>query len=430
MTYEETLLKFDSYERFSRRPGLERIRALLSLLGNPQDRLKFIHVAGTNGKGTTCELLSSVLTAAGYRIGLYLSPHVCDFRERIQMNGAMIPREDLVRAAEPVFHAADQFEARGMMVNEFETITAAAMRWFEERNCGAVVLETGMGGRFDATNVITDPLAAVITSVSLDHTKELGNTVEKIAAEKSGIFKSGCPTVCGPGIPPGAMRVIRQKAGALGCPLTAVPPDSLQVLSDSLSGTKFRFQNAELFLPFPGRHQLQNAATALAVLSVLNREGFSVPVSAVRQGFAAARLPARLEVLSNAPPVILDGAHNPEGTGALAAALRRYLPGKKIIAVMGIMRDKDAFHAVGNLAGLFSHVFAVAPPSPRALEAERLAALWRERGVSADAVEDAQEALSRAFSAIGPDGALVICGSFYLAGELRGPALEALKNRK
>lgn len=428
MTYEEALAAFDSCSRFGGEPGLSRIRALLAELGDPQDGLKFVHAAGTNGKGTVCTLTASVLSAAGYRTGLYLSPHVCDFRERMQLGGTMISRADLAEAAELAFRAAEKRKERGVQPNEFEMITAAAMLWFRKMRCEAVVLETGLGGRFDATNVIRSPLVSVITSVSLDHTKILGNTVEQIAAEKSGIFKPGCPAVCGPGIPAGALRVLRDAASRLAAPLTEASRDGFTVLKADLSGTRFRTADGlELFLPFAGEHQLRNAASVLSAVGILRREGFSIPPEAVRSGFAAARLPARTEVLSEHPLVLLDGAHNPEGTAALAALLEKYLPGRRASAVMGMMADKDAVRAVGNLSGAFSRVFTAAPPSERAMSAEELCGLWRSAGVPAEACGDPLSALKRALSSLEPDGALVICGSFYLAGELRGPALELLK---
>ena len=430
MTYEEALAKIDSYERFSRRPTLERIAALLERLGNPQDGLRFFHVAGTNGKGTTCTLLASVMTAAGYRTGLYLSPHVCDFRERMQVDGEPIPKEELAPAAERVFRAADELEGRGVRANEFEVITAAAMLWFSERKCDVVALETGLGGRYDATNVVRNPLVSVITSISLDHTQVLGDTVEQIAAEKSGIIKPGRPVVCGPGLPPGALEVVRRAAGACGSRFVEADAASLSAEKFSLAGTELIYRGEPLFLPLAGEHQLKNAATALAVLDILRGEGVRVPLPAVRAGFAATRLPARLELISADPPIVVDGAHNPEGIAALADALRRFLPGREIVAVMGMMADKYVPHAVRSLSGLFSRVVAVAPPSPRAMGARQLADLWRAAGTPVSAAADAKGALEEAFSALKPGGALVICGSFYLAGELRAPALKILKIRK
>lgn len=430
MTYEKTLEKIDTYHRFSREPGLACITELLSRLGNPQSGLNFVHVAGTNGKGTTCTMIASVLTAAGYRTGLYLSPHVCDFRERIQLGGDMIPRAELISAAERVFAEADAMLADGRQITEFELITAIALLWFSERKCDAVVLEVGLGGRFDATNVIEDPLVSVIASVSLDHTEILGDTLAKIAWEKCGILKPGHPAVCSPGEPSDALEVIRRTARERGCPLTEASISSLRVLDSDLSGTELDFGGTVLHLPFLGEHQAENAACALAVLGILCNEGWKITPSALQKGFSSARLPARLEVLSEEPPVLLDGAHNPGGTAALAAALRRYLPGKKIVAVMGMMADKDARHAVENLRGLFSRVVAVAPPSPRGMGAEDFAALWRRTGVRADAAPDAQSALRLAFSSLEPGGALVVCGSLYLAGELRGPIQETIAQRR
>lgn len=430
MTYEETLEKIDTYHRLSRQPGLACITELLSRLGNPQSGLNFVHVAGTNGKGTTSTLTASVLTAAGYRTGLYLSPHVCDFRERIQLSGDMIPRDELVSAAERVFAEADAMLTDGRQITEFELITAIALLWFSERKCDVVVLEVGLGGRFDATNVIKDPLVSVIASISLDHTEILGDTLAKIAWEKCGILKPGRPAVCSPGEPPEALEVIRRTALERGCALTEASVSSISILGSDLSGTELDFGGTVLHLPFLGEHQAENAACALAALGILCAEGWKITPDALQKGFSSARLPARLEVLSEEPPVLLDGAHNPGGTAALAAALRRYLPGRKIVAVMGMMADKDARQAVENLRSLFSRVVAVVPPSPRGMRAEDFASLWRRTGVRADAAADAQSALRLAFSSLEPGGALVVCGSLYLAGELRGPIQETIAQHR
>lgn len=430
MTYEETLKKIDSYQRFSTKPGLERISKLLSLLGNPQDRLKFVHVAGTNGKGTACTLIASVLQNAGYRVGLYLSPHVCDFCERMQFCGEMIPRNELAAASERVFTAAEQLRESGTNVNEFELITAIAMLWFAERGCEIVVLEVGLGGRFDATNIIDNPLVSVIMSISLDHTKILGDTIEQIALEKCGIIKKHCPVVCSPDEPPEALEVIRRISKKNESQLTEADTDRLGAVKSNFSGAELEYRGERIHLPFLGDHQVKNAATVLAVLEVLRASGWNIPSFALKEGFSSARLPARLEVLSLNPPILLDGAHNPEGTTALAKAIRRYLSGKKIIAVMGMMADKDAAQAVKNLTGLFQKVIAVAPSSPRAMSAADFAELWQRSGTPALVAGSSAEALNLTFSALEPDGALVICGSLYLAGDLRALLIERIKNMK
>ena len=430
MTYEETLAKIDTYHRFSREPGLARMRNLMHRLGDPQKGLKAVHVAGTNGKGTTSTLLASVLTAAGYRTGLTISPHVSDFRERIQLNGQMIPKQEFNAYAERAFAEADAMFAEGLQITEFELITAIAFLWFAEKKCDVVVLEVGLGGRFDATNVIEEPLVCVIVSISLDHTVILGDTVEKIAQEKCGIIKPGCPVVCSPGEPVGALEVIRHTAEERGCAFTEASLSDLRILTSGLAGTKLGYQGETLRLSFPGAHQVQNAAAVLAAVEVLRSSGLNIPADALRKGFSNARLPARFEVLSENPPVLIDGAHNPGGTSALAATLRSCLPGKKIVAVMGMMADKDAERAVENLSGLFSYVVAAVPPSPRGMSAEEFAALWRKAGTKAGAAKNAEEALRLACARLEPGYALVVCGSLYLAGELREPLRQLLSEHK
>lgn len=423
MTYEEALARIESLQRFGSRPGLERIRSLLGRLGNPQDRLKFVHVAGTNGKGTTCALLASVLGEAGYRTGLYLSPHVADFRERMQIGGEMIPRTELAVHADRVFAEISEMAARGEIVTEFEAITAIAFLYFAARDCDVVVLEVGLGGRLDATNVIAAPLVSVITSISLDHTKILGDTVEQIAYEKCGIVKDGGATVCYPDQKPGAAEVIRRVAAERSNRFVDAASAGVRLLSASLSGTELEWNGLRLHLPFLGEHQVKNAATALSAVSVLRDKGWKVPDEAVARGFSGASFPARLEVLSRSPLVILDGAHNPDGTAALAAAVRRYLPGRETVAVMGMLADKDVDAALANLSGLFSRVVTIAPNSPRAMDARELAGRWGRLGTPAEPAESGEAALERAAELLAPGGAVLICGSLYLAGDLRASAL-------
>ena len=428
MDYEEAVGRIESCHRFGPKPGLERIREMLSRLGNPQSGMNFIHVAGTNGKGTTCVLVASMLAKAGYRTGLYLSPHVCDFCERMQLNGTMIPAEELVSLARAVLPQADEMAAQGRPLAEFELITAMAFLWFARKKCDVVGLEVGLGGRLDATNVIEKPLVSVIASISLDHTKILGDTLDRIAHEKCGIIKEGCPTVCYPDEPPEALAVIRKTAGERRSRLFEASEVSVRPVRSDLSGTVLLYGGQEFCLPFLGEHQLKNAKTALATREVLCSLGWNLPVSAVAQGFASAYLPARLEVLSQSPPVILDGGHNPEGTAALANAVRRYLPGKKVLAVMGMLNDKDSLSAVKNLAGVFSRVITVQPSSDRGLEAPRLAELWKSCGTAAEPASGFADALDRAFAAFDPvGGAIVVCGSLYLAGDLRKGITDRLR---
>lgn len=426
MTYEMALETIHGFPRFGGKPDLKRVQKFMTLLGNPQNGLKFIHVAGTNGKGSTCAIVASVLEKAGYRTGLFTSPFISDFCERIQIDRQMIPREALIELVEELLPTVQLLEENGEPLTEFDFTTGLGLLWFSRQKCDLVVLEVGLGGRLDATNVIGTTLVSVITSISLDHTKILGDTVEQIAAEKAGIIKPYGVTVVYADQKTGAMEVIRHTAANQHNQLVEADPSVLTVLSSGLHGTELLYEGLHLHLPLLGEHQVKNAATALAALSVLPRQGYPISDEAYIQGIASVRFPARLELLHEHPVVLLDGAHNPDGTDALAAAIHRYFNGRRLVGLIGMLADKDVHTAADSLDGLFSQVVTVAPDSPRAMPAEELADIWRMHGIEAFAAHHISEALERAFSLLEEEDALIICGSLFLAGEVRPLLLKRL----
>lgn len=420
MTYEEALSYIHSLTRFRADAGLDRMRRLMDLLGNPQNQLKCVHVVGTNGKGSTCAVLSSILHEAGYKTGLFTSPFILDFCERMQTGGKMIPRERLAALTEQVKPFAEQIGE----IKEFEFITALAFLWFAEQNCDITVLEAGMGGASDPTNLIPKPLAAVITSIGLDHTEVLGDTVEKIAREKSGIIKEGALVVTCPNQDPQAFAVIREQTLARHGVLIQENLEAVGQVHSDISGTDLCWQGLHLHIPLAGKHQISNTLTALAAIKQLSKIGFPrlSDSEVLVRGVAAARIPARMELLSRDPLVILDGAHNPQGAAALADALS-LLDGRPVTAVMGMLADKNVDETLRVLAPRFARMICVTPHSLRALDAHELAARADRLGLRASAAHSAAEAweLSRAVAAA-EHGAVVICGSLYLASELRAVA--------
>ena len=406
MTYEQALQYIHSLHRFGIRPGLERIGALCAALGNPQERLRYIHVAGTNGKGSACAMLSEIARAAGLKTGLYTSPYVIDFRERMQADGEMIPKEDLCRLTQALRGIAESLPEP---VTEFEFVTALAFAWFAGQGCDLVVLEVGMGGRWDATNVIEAPLCSVIMRIALDHTDVLGDTLAKIAAEKCGIVKPGCPVVSTCGQDPEALDVIEQACRERGSPLVIAKEAECEILSSSLAGSECVLAGLPVRVPLQGRHMCQNALAAVKTAKLL---GFSD--EAIQTGIARVRMSARMEVLSAEPLVLLDGGHNPDCAHALAAALREHCPGQRFCVVCGMMEDKDVPEYLRILRPHAGRFIACAPNNPRALPAAELAETAREAGYeNVTAAAGPEEALRLA------EYPLLICGSFYLAGELR-----------
>ncbi len=420
MTYETALEKIHSLLTFGSRPGLERMRELLKRLGDPQDKLKYIHVAGTNGKGSVCAVLSSVLVAAGYRTGLFISPYITDFRERIQINNQMISKKTLTEAVEATFPVLEQLREEGVIITEFEYVNALQFYIHAREHCDVVVLETGMGGLLDCTNVIRPPLCAVITVIGLDHTAVLGDTIEKIAAQKCGIIKSGSAVVTSPQEAE-AMAVIEKTAREKNVPLIRGSDLPLQVLQTDLEGSRFELNGREYRLRLAGRHQVENASAALSALFYLRNKGdLSFTDDAVSEGLEKAVNPARLELLGKRPPVLLDGAHNPNGIAALERAVEDFLPKAPITCVMGMLADKDVDSSIALLRGLFRRVYTVPIDNPRALDPQALAEKFRRVYDDVTAFDSPQAAFDKALdTAARENGAVLICGSLYLAGEIR-----------
>lgn len=418
MTYQEAMEKINSRLLFGMKPGLERITALLSELGDPHKKLKYVHVCGTNGKGTTCTLTASVLWESGYKAGLNISPYVLDFRERFQINGQMIPEEELARVMERIWPCVEKLDREGCSVSEFELVTAIAFDWFAAQGCDIAVMEVGLGGKYDATNVIPTPEAVAVMSISLDHTALLGDTVEQIAREKSGVIKDGGRVVLYPEQQPGVREIVESACREHSAELRIPDLARLKVLGEGIDGTELKADSFTLHTPFLGTHQAKNAAVALEIVRFLRERGFAIPDEAVRSGFAKAFIPARMEILSRRPLCLLDGGHNPGCAQVLRDALERFVPGRKV-AVVGMMADKDSAAALETVGPLFSKVIAVRPDNPRSLDAESMAALAGRFCPEAVAAASCQEALDLALDGLAPEDALIVCGSFYLAGEIR-----------
>lgn len=419
MNYNDALRYIGSRLRFGIKPGLDRIRRLLCRLGEPQKHLRFIHVAGTNGKGSTCTMTAAGLMAAGYRVGLYTSPYICDFRERIQINGQMIPEKDLARLTEQAAAIIDDTDE----TTEFEVITCIAMMWYAEQSCDYVVLETGLGGRLDATNAIDAPFAAAITRIDLDHTAILGDTVAQIAGEKAGIIKAGSQVVIQSGQPADALAVLIECCKAQG--ITPIIPDrdTVQIVSESLEGTDILYGDMPLRIPLIGTHQIDNAITAVELLRFAG-----VDDKTIARGISRAFIPARMELISVLPPVILDGAHNPNGAQALSVAIEKLLSSREVISVMGVLRDKDYRCELSMLAPLFSRIYCTDGFSDRCQTAEELARTAAEftHTVVCDSPENAIDAALKYITENG--AALVICGSLYLAGRVRSYLIEKARS--
>lgn len=400
--------------------GTDCEKELLSLLGNPQDKLRFIHVAGTNGKGSFCSMMSSVLQKQGYKVGLYTSPYIVVFNDRIRVNGLPIAEDDINDLFLRVRQKADTMKTPP---SSFDFITAAAFLWFYETKCDIVVLEVGLGGRYDSTNVIKNSLLSVITGIAFDHTEILGDTIEKIAWEKAGIIKENCPALYG-GNDEKALAVIEKECEEKHSELTVKNPDLLKILSTTLDGTEFEFDGKEYFIRLLGLYQPANAATVLTAIDVLRKHGFEISEKAVKDGLSSAVWQARFEKIADEPVVLYDGGHNPQGVRAAVESVRAYFGDKKINLLVGILADKAHGEMAEELAKIADRVICIAPPSPRALPAEALAEEFCEAGANARAANSIKEGVKIALSYKKP---VLVIGSLYSYNDVSESVRSTLK---
>ena len=439
MTYQQALDYIHSTCWKGSRPGLERTIELANRLGRPQDSLKFIHVAGTNGKGSTSAMLASILQKAGYKVGLYTSPFILRFNERMQINGQDIPDDELAEITEFVKPHA---EAMTDTPTEFELITAIALVYFARNTCDYVVFEVGMGGRLDSTNIIAPEtvVASIITGIAMDHTAFLGDTPEKIAAEKAGVIKAGVPVIYGGNHPPvgevipspeaiSCGAVIREKAAEMNAPYIETDHTKLANVYSDLFGADFDFgEYKNLHVSLSGLYQPHNAANVLTVVDVLRTRGLSIPEEAIREGLSSVKWPARFEVLSKSPLIIADGGHNPEGIDAAIASVKAYFKDEKILLLTGVMADKDYTHMVSRMAEVAERAFCVRPANDRALDPTAYAETFRGMGVPAQGYATVAEGVKAAIEVAEREGKALLClGSLYMYGEVHEAVLNHAK---
>ena len=402
-------------------PGLGRTQDLLRRLGNPEKKLKFVHIAGTNGKGSTAAMTASILRKAGYRTGLYTSPYIYRFHERMQIDGEQIADEDLVEVTEFVKPHA---QAMTECPTEFELVTAIAFEYFARKKCDIVVLEVGMGGALDSTNVIDVPEVAVITNIGLDHTDYLGDTVEKIAATKAGIFKEGGSAVVYRGSP-SVEEVYETVCAQRHMTLRKADFAGLNLKAHSLDGQVFDCgSRKDLVLPLLGDHQLHNAAVVLSVIDTLIDKGWNISEQNIRDGMRDVTWPGRFDIVGRDPLFIIDGGHNPQCIEALVKNIEDYLTGRTVIALTGVLADKDYGDMYKPVMPFIKEFVCITPPNPRRLFATELAAHLQEKGATATPCDSIEAGVRTALEKAGKDGVILCFGSLYTIGDVRNALLD------
>ena len=427
MTYDEVNKYFNNLKPFvpvAVKPGellfdLETVRGLANAMGNPQDKTPCVHITGTNGKGSVAAFISAILKSAGYKTGTFSSPYLSSRTEQIQINGMDISNDDFAGVAGEVIEKAKELPGENE-ASEFEITTVAAFEYFAKEKCDIAVIEVGMGGEYDATNIIKSPLLAVFTSISLEHSQVLGDSVEAIARVKSGIIKEKSDVVAMENAKE-VTELLSSKCKSAGGSFTkAFLPENIKC---GLSGTEFKCMfDGELQhfkLSSPGYYQTYNASAAICAAEVLNGKGFNISYKNVREGLLNVKRPARFELLSEKPVFIADGSHNAAAIDAMLFSLKEMFPDKKFIFITGVLRDKDYEEMLEPVLGLGKVFFTVTPHSPRGLPADKLAYYLANRGVEACSCDSVNEAVDKALDAAGEDDVIVAFGSLYYMGELR-----------
>lgn len=423
MNYIEAVKYIHSLLKFGIRPGLNGMDALLHFLGNPHKDLKYVHVAGTNGKGSTSTAISNIFTASGYKVGLYTSPYVTDFLERVQFQNKPVDKGLFAKNVEKVKSAVEALEKDGVTITEFEALTASAFLCYKELKCDIVVLEVGLGGRLDATNIINTPLVNVITSLSIDHSAILGDTIKEIAFEKCGTIKENGNVVCSFGQPKDAIKVIEKTVKEKNNTLTIPCESDINILKNDIFGTDFIYKNQEYTVKMAGEHQVKNMTCVIEACNIL-KNYFNLTDENIKSGIAKTILPARVEIISKKPLVILDGGHNEDGARAFYNAVLPELKNKNVIVVAGMMADKSVKESLKPLMKKADVFFAVTPKNPRAMKCLDLAEIANKYSKEVIATENVKDAIKVANLMMDENTVLLVVGSLYLAGEIRETLLE------
>lgn len=437
MTYKNFKEFVSERKNFGVKPGLSRIFKLLNLLNNPQNNLKYIHVAGTNGKGSVCHMLSSILEKSNYKTGLFTSPSVTSFRERLKVNGKMISKKEAVSLFEEIKPHLDFLDSQNEYITEFELETAMAFLYFSKKNCDVVVLEAGLGGKLDATNIIPSSLVSVITSISLDHMNFLGDSLEEIATEKAGIIKQNGTVVLYPQESPVVCEVIKKTATQKNNLFINASDflDKIKILKSDLFENSFFFEKEKYDLNLSGNFQIKNALVVLLTAEVLKKSGFKIPKNVVKEGFKNINIPARFEKLSANPLIILDGAHNFDGIKKLKENLKENFDPQKTVAVVGMLKDKEFEKSIAELMPCFKKIILTPIENSRSLQIKDIKFLAQANSkkiVPAENTDRALEILKNElnlnFQKYKEKKSVIICGSLYLAAEIRPKILKNLKN--
>ena len=426
LTYDEALEYIHSTEKVKKSEGHLAMKRLLARFGDPQDTLKYVHIAGTNGKGSCAAMSANVLKAAGYKVGMNISPYVIEFRERIQLNGEFIPKEDLVLVTDKVkTERARMKEEEGLELTEFEKVTSIAMIWFRMEKCDVVVLEVGVGGLYDCTNIIKDNLVACIMNIDFDHTRRLGNTLAEIAAHKAGIIKPGCPVVRYPAMKQEALDVIKQTRKDKKSELIVPPMGKIRMENTGFMKSRLSYGGMVVDQSFAGIHQSYNATVVIEAMRALRKQGYNITDEDIRKGIGSTVFPARIEVISESPLVILDGGHNIDGVSRLVKVLRENNI-HDLTAVWASLRDKDPESIVKLISPYVKRLYTVPLHGNRALDSRILAEMAQRHIPESYAMEDVISAVDTARENM-TDGGLLVFGSLYLAGDAREHLLELFR---